>query len=114
MKPWNRLNAESPVSGISYNRSSGRYVMARKEISDGESVVRSNSAGLAADSIRFCSDGLLTKCGANASKHINSESKGVGLPILLMADFKAMEWRSPAGPPTVCDFDIDGVGVDEE
>ena len=40
--------------------------MARKEMSDGDRVVRNSSAGLAADSIRFCRDGLLTKCGANS------------------------------------------------
>ena len=66
LNPWNKLNAESPVSGISYKSSSGRYVMARKEMSDGDRVVRNSSAGLAADSIRFCRDGLLTKCGANS------------------------------------------------
>ena len=40
--------------------------MARKEMSDGERVVRNSSAGLAAESILFCRDGLLTKCGAKA------------------------------------------------
>lgn len=34
--------------------------------------------------------------------------------MLLMADFNAIEWRSPAAPPTVCDFGIEGVGVDVE
>jgi hypothetical protein len=35
------------------------------------------------------------------------------VPMLLMADFKAIEWRSPAAPPTVCDFGIEGVGVED-
>jgi hypothetical protein len=35
-------------------------------MSEGESVVRSNSAGLAADNILFCKEGLLAKCGANS------------------------------------------------
>lgn len=33
--------------------------------------------------------------------------------MLLMADFKAMEWRSPAVPPTVCDFGSAGLGMVE-
>ena len=68
-------------------------------MSEGESVVRNNSAGLAADNIRFCSDGLFTKCGAVSSQ---TRRNFLGsIPILLMADFKAIEWRSPAAPPTV-------------
>jgi hypothetical protein len=38
--------------------------MALNEISEGESVVRKSSAGEAAESIRFCNEGLLTKWGA--------------------------------------------------
>jgi hypothetical protein len=30
-----------------------------------------------------------------------------------MADFKAIEWRSPAAPVTDCGFDIEGTGVED-
>jgi hypothetical protein len=36
------------------------------------------------------------------------------VPMLLMADFNAIEWRSPAAPPAVCDFGIEGVGVEDD
>ena len=33
--------------------------------------------------------------------------------MLLMADFNAMEWRSPAVPATVCDFGGEVLGIVE-
>ena len=67
--------------------------------------MRSNSEGDAADNIRFCNEGLFTKCGANIIIATTTRS----IPILLIADLRAMECRSPAAPPTVCDFGIEGV-----
>ena len=52
----------------------------------------------------FSRNGALSLSGSVARSDV---------PMLLMADFKAMEWISPAGPPTVCHFDIEGVGVEE-
>lgn len=68
LNPWKRLNALSPVSGMSYSNSSGKYVICRNEISLGDNVVRRSSEGDAADNIRFCREGRLTKWGARLSR----------------------------------------------